>query len=71
MFTVEIVRGSCDHCAAKDVLVARLGFAQVAQVCQLCLATAEAEVYRAEVNDAGLRDRGTHRLPLLRGSLHS
>jgi len=49
----EIVRGACDHCGAKGVLVARLGFAQVAQVCQPCLATAESEVYRAELQEQG------------------
>jgi len=47
----EIVRGACDHCGSKDVLVARLGFAQVAEVCQPCLATAESEVYRAELQE--------------------
>ena len=49
----EIVRGACDHCGSKGVLVARLGFAQVAEVCQPCLATAESEVYRAELQERG------------------
>jgi len=45
---MEIITGDCDHCATRGVLVARLGFNQVAQLCRSCLETAAHTIKRVQ-----------------------